>query len=491
MTAAPARPARSLDLIIACLLFAGLATIYYATTSGITSSNDGSHYALLRTMVENRAFTLNQFDDYAEGNDIALTPDGRLFSDRPPGTALAAAPLYALAGILPEPFAHLPSRHDPGSPRLVYVMLLPALAGAATAVTLYGLLRAGGVRPGAALTAVVFFGLGTIQWKYSTVLFSHVLSGFLVILSVALALWLAERPGRHWAWFVLLGFVLGAAVVVEYSNALVVLIVGGYWLIRAWPEGRRRPVATLLALAAGGAVPALFLAAYNTLNFGGPLTLSYAYAVNYPWAGSFGTTFNFPLLPGLRALLLGGEGGGWCGGPCLNQGLFLLSPVLLVALPGFVAYYRRRPSWFWLTTAIFLAYLLLFARHHTSHGFTGDGRYLAPFLGLLVLPLGFALDWLLRPGRTPAGQAGRAALALLVYGLFYLSLLNQFLHIGRSYNYDLDLGALTMPLTGPQNWPVVLGSVFRNTANLPLLWLGLAVGLLLVFALGRRVPLPR
>jgi hypothetical protein len=45
-----------------------------------------------------------------------------------------------------------------------------------------------------------------------------------------------------------------------------------------------------------------------------------------------------------------------------------------------------------------------------------------------------------------------------------------------------------MPLTGPQNWPVVLGSVFRNTANLPLLWLGLAVGLLLVFALGRRVP---
>jgi hypothetical protein len=165
--------------------------------------------------------------------------------------------------------------------------------------------------------------------------------------------------------------------------------------------------------------------------------------------------------------------------------------VLLVALPGFVAYYRRRPSWFWLTTAIFLAYLLLFARHHTSHGFTGDGRYLAPFLGLLVLPLGFALDWLLRPGRTPAGQAGRAALALLVYGLFYLSLLNQFLHIGRSYNYDLDLSALTMPLTGPQNWPVVLGSVFRNTANLPLLWLGLAVGLLLVFALGRRVPLPR
>ena len=71
-----------------------------ARLSTITSSNDGSHYALLRTMVANRAFTLNQFDDFAEGNDIAITPDGRLFSDRPPGTAVAGIPFYWLGGLL-------------------------------------------------------------------------------------------------------------------------------------------------------------------------------------------------------------------------------------------------------------------------------------------------------------------------------------------------------------------------------------------------------
>lgn len=76
------------DRLIATALFAGLSFVYFITLAGITSSNDGSHYALLRTMVDNRAFALRQFDDFAEGNDVAIAPEGRLFSDRPPGTAI-------------------------------------------------------------------------------------------------------------------------------------------------------------------------------------------------------------------------------------------------------------------------------------------------------------------------------------------------------------------------------------------------------------------
>ena len=253
------------DRLVAAALFVGLALVTFMTLAGITSSNDGSHYALLRTMVENRSFTLNQFDDYAEGNDVAITPDGRLFSDRPPGTAVAAIPFYLLGGLLtadplPNPLpegegvedplpnpppqgegtedplpegeaavspallpprspAPLPSRHDAGNPRLPYVLLLPVLAGAGTAALLYGLLRYLDIRRAAALTAVIFFALGTTHWKYSAVLYSHALSGFLVVLAVTLALLLAERELAGWSWYALLGFALGAAVVVEYSNA--------------------------------------------------------------------------------------------------------------------------------------------------------------------------------------------------------------------------------------------------------------------------------
>lgn len=471
-------PGRRTDRLISLFLFVGLSLVYFATVTGITSSNDGSHYALLRTMVENRAFTLNQFDDYAEGNDIAITPDGRLFSDRPPGTALAAVPFYLLGGPLPDPLAPVPSRHDADNPRLPYVLLLPVLAGAGTVVILYQLLRRLEISPAATLTAVLFFALGTIHWKYSTVLFSHALSGFLVTLSVYLTLLLADREITHWSYYLLLGLVTGSAVVVEYSNLLVVGVLGIFWLAQSRAIGMRRVLLAIFPWLVGSAIPLLFLAYYNTTNFGNPWTVSYAYAVNYPWAGSFGTTFNFPLLPGLRALLWWGEGGGWCGGPpCVNQGIFLLSPVLILAVPGLFLYWRRRPAWFWLTTGLFLVYLLLFARHHTSHGFTADGRYLAPFLTLLVPPLGFTLDWLLSPHRRPLF---RAAAALVVYGLFFLSLANQIGHIGTSYHYTLDLSRLQTPLAAPSNWAYLAETILPNAANLPLLIAPAALILLLI-----------
>jgi hypothetical protein len=458
----------------------GLALLYYATVSGITSSNDGSHYALLRTMVENRAFTLNPFDPFAEGNDIAVTPDGRLFSDRPPGTALAAVPFYLSGPALIEPLAPLPSRHDADNPRLPYVLMLPVLAGAATAVVLYRLQRRLGIRPAAALTAVLFFALGTIHWKYSTVLFSHALSGFLAILSIYLTLLLADRALYGRGWYLLLGLATGSAVVVEYSNLLLAGVLAAYWLLKLAGEGLRSMLAGAFWWLIGSLIPLSFLAFYNTVNFGHPLTLSYAYAINYPWAGSFATTFNFPLLPGLRAMLWWGEGGGWCGGPpCVNQGLFLLSPVMLLALPGLVLYARRRPAWFLLTTGLFIAYLLLFSTHHTFHGFTADGRYLMPFLGLLVPPLGLALDWLLSAGRRPIVRAG---VALGVYGLFFLSVFNQFNHIGTSYNYTLDWADLQLPMAAPANWGYLAAAVFPNTANLPLL-LAPALILLVVAAI--------
>jgi hypothetical protein len=268
--------------------------------------------------------------------------------------------------------------------------------------------------------------------------------------------------------------------VVEYSNALLVIFVGVFWLWRTWPRAARRPLTTILPWLIGGLIPAVFLAGYNAANFGSPWTLSYAYAVNYPWAGAFATTFSFPLWPGLRALLWQGEGGGWCGGSCLNQGIFLLSPVLLLALPGLVIFFRRNRPAFVLILGLFVVYLLLFAQHHTFHGFTGDGRYLTPFLGLLAPALGFALDWLFAPQRRPLV---RAALVFLVFGLFFLSLGNQLLHIGTSYNYTLDPAQLQSPPARPGNWGALARAAFPNAANWPVLILPLAALVALLFLL--------
>ena len=447
------------------ILFLFFSALYFATGSGITSSNDGSHYALMRTMVENHSFGLEQFDNYAEGNDVAIV-DGRLYSDRPPGTAVTAIPFYLIGKVLPKPLAPLPSRHDAENPALLYVLLLPVWAGAGTITLLYLLLRRQGMAAPAALLACLALGLGTAHWKYSSVLFSHALSSFLVLLAIYLALELARRPDAGWFRYALLGLVLGWSVVVEYSNALLVVVVGLFvlgWGIR--PFRPRRLALTLIPFTLAGLLPAVFLAYYNNANFGSFFTLSYAYALNYPWAGEFGSTFSTPLWAGLKAMLYFGESGGWCGGPCYNQGLFLLSPVLLLALPGFWWYARRNGRAFALTTAVFLIYLLLFARHYTSHGFTGDGRYLVPFLSLLAIPLAYFWEWMLG-----VGNGRRAVILQLVgYGLFFLSLRNIALHIGFSYNYTLDLSQLDPMIARPANWRYLLDVLLPNRGNLPLL----------------------
>lgn len=471
-------PLARADWLISVLLFVGLSSLYFATTSGITSSNGGSHYALTRTLVQNHTFALMEFDDYAEGNDIAIRDDV-LYSDRPPGTALMATLFYQigspLAVLLAPLAAPLPSRHDADNPHLLYVMLLPVWAGAGTAVLLYLLLRRLGIEGPAALTAVLMFALGTIHWKYSSVLFSHALSSFLVLLALFLAL--SCQPATKPSVYFGLGFVLGYAVLVEYSNALLVVLVGLYLLGQVRPFTLHQFSRSLLPLVLGGLLPALFLGYYNNLNFGSPFTLSYAYAINYPWASQFRTTFNFPILAGLRSLIFFGTGDGQCDPVCYNQGFLLISPILAVALSGFFLYARHSWRAFLLTTAVFLTYLLLFAAHRTSHGFTGDGRYLAPFLSLLIIPLAYSLTWL-RQLQAPH-PLRHSFLTFLIYGLFFLSAHNILLHIGFSYNYTLDFNQFSDLVTSPQNWLVVYKALFRNVSNLPILWL-LEGGLILL-----------
>ena len=463
------------DWLISLLLFVTLSSFYFATVSGITSSNDGSHYALTRTIVQNRTFALKQFDDYAEGNDIAIR-DNVLYSDRPPGTALLATAFYQLGSLLPSPLSPLPSRHDADNPNLLYVMLLPVWAGAGTAVLLYYFLRKLGVRTEVSITAILFFSLGTIHWKYSTVLFSHALSSFLVVLSLYLAL-IHQPPRKFWPTF-FLGFTLGFSVLVEYSNALLVVILGLYLLWESQPFTLNSLIRSPLPFLLGGLLPALFLAYYNTVNFGSPLMLSYAYAVNYPWATEFRTTFSYPILNGLRSLIIFGRGDGWCDPVCYNQGFLLLSPILALAIPGFYLYAQQSWRLFLLTTAVFLTYLLLFAAHRTSHGFTGDGRYLAPFLSLLALPLACTLAWLQQ--QQAKYPLRHTLLTLFTYTIFFLSAHNIFLHIGRSYNYNLDLTQLNDLVVSPQNWYALFTAVFPNVGNLPLLCL-LEGGVVLLF----------
>ncbi len=465
------------DRLTALALFAVISSLCYATSAGITSSNDGSHYALLRAMADEGRFRIETYAHFAEGNDLAIR-DGVIYSDRPPGTALLGIPFYVVGGLLPPPIQALPTRHDEGNPRLAYLLMLPALAAGGVVAVVYQLLRACRLPAEAALTASIALGTGSTLFKYGGVLFSHALSALLVVSGVALAL-SAGRAGRlKPAAALALGLTLGLSLTVEYSNVLFVAIVLLYLVLSLKGRLMRRPNRAAAALlAAALALPIGFLLAYHTVSFGGPLTTSYRYAINYPWAASLRTTFDVPLSQGLPGML-------WYGHDARgeeNQGLLLLMPITLAAAGGLWPYLRSWGREAALTLGLFGVYLVLFATHHTFSGFTADGRYLMPFLPLWFLPLGFAIAEIhtLRP------SARRAALLLFVYGLLFLSVRNMLAHIAFSYNYHLDPGLVARRAATPANWSYLLGDVFVNWPNLPLLWLVEAAALGMLAGLGR------
>ncbi len=452
------------DRAIAATLFVIVSSIYFATLSGITSSNDGSHYALVRAMVDRGSFEISPFLAFTEHQDFAERGELR-FSDRPPGTALIAAPLYALGYLAPTPPAPLPSKHDAENPRLLYAVLAAPLSAAGAVAICYLTLRQRLQRSeSSALLIAIALALGTISWKYGSVLYSHAVGMLVVWAAFAITLRLEQRPLSGQRWWLALGAVLGFAPLVEYTNLVFMGLLGGYSLsilarLRRGPAGRHA-VGSLAALAAGAAVPMGALLAYNTLNFGGPFELSTFNVDTTRWPQNAGLAADFatPLRVGLPAMLIYGQN---------NQGLFLLTPFSLLSFAGLVPMWRANRRHTLLTVGLFMAMLLLFAKSTTFNPLTNDGRYLAPFIGLWLIPTAYWLDDVYQP--LHRGIA-RLLLDLAIFGLLWLSIRNQILHIAFSWNYGLDYASLSPMATTPGNIALILRTVFRNTANLPLLW---------------------
>jgi len=465
---------------MAAALFVALSSIMFATITGVTSSNDGSHYAAVRAIVETGAFEINPFWDYTEHVDYAFVGE-RKFSDRPPATALAASITYGLGQVLPPAIVTIPSKHDAENARMIYAVMAAALMMAgAVALFFLSLRRHFGVSAAGALLASLALGLGTAYWKYGSLLYSHATAAFLTWVALFL-IFEAERDMRpRWFHALGIGLALAASTLAEYTHAIFAMIATLYGAAvfgKTFVDGIKsseRGVwwGRLVALAGGIAIPLIFLLIYNTINFGGPFELS-AYHVNtdiWPMDQSLLTQFTTTISVGLVALTVYGSD---------NQGLFLLSPIALAGLPGLLILFRRFRRRGVMMIGAFVAFLLLVSTYSTFNPLTNDSRYLTPYLGLWFMPAALWLD------ERVAGlklDTPRAMLwALLIFGLVWLSIRNQFMVIAFSWNHDLDLAQLKPGAIPLENVTLLLGTVFRDTLNLPLLWLVEALGAAAIF----------
>ncbi|VVB54906.1 6-pyruvoyl-tetrahydropterin synthase related domain; membrane protein [uncultured archaeon] len=347
-------------------------------------TNPGSRFMLVKALV--KYHTLQVPEDEMKvysGMDYSIR-NGVIYSDKPPGLAYSLVPAYLIGNLLyylniPLPVSGYYNDPADGYAYTIIVLMIAAISA-------YGALRTydSGIllnlSERASLAAAFILSAGTIYWVYAPTLFSHATTATcLVVAFYHMLVWRRDGGLRQ---LVYAGGWLGYAVTVDTTVLFVFPLYFAYVAVESLISskdvrdygGVRKDINHLLkawgALAALVLLCGLLLAAYNTVAFGSPNQSAYQYA-------GMSSTQNFKNNPieGYYILLVST----W-------RGLFFYSPILLLALPGAILLYRKRPS-----EALFLICVpvvhttFISAYSYASGGLAFGPRHLVLFLPFLAL----------------------------------------------------------------------------------------------------------
>ena len=375
--------------------------------------NQNSRFDLTRAIVEDGSLRIDRFerntgDEACRDGDrvCAKVPRGRprpssyaYYCDKAPGVSLLGVPAWAIVYALAD---------DKPSPRALAIgawastVLAVGVPSALAVVAFMAIgLALGATRPQACALAVAW-ALATLAWPYATLMYGHQLLAALLVIALALVVTVPSVSLRRAA---AIGAVLGAAVVVEYTAVLGALPI----VVLALRRGPWRGV--LVGGVLGALPPAIVLAAYHAVAFGGPLTLPYEFSTQpHRHQGAF-MGLGAPDPEALWGIL-----------GSAYRGLFYSAPWLLLALPGAVLLWRAGQQAVVLVSG---SIFVLFVWMNSSlvdwqGGWAMGARYLVPaipFLALLSLGVVRALPTAPRPR-----VAAIAAIALAITGSAYLML---------------------------------------------------------------------
>ena len=300
--------------------------------------------------------------------------DGHVYSKKGVAPALAFLPMRWLARFLP------------GVGLLQTTFLTNALITLLAALLVGDIARRLGYGRRTATALALIYGLATLAWPYATHLFGEPLSA----LSLTAALWalVALKQQGGWRWSLVLGAALGVAVATSAVYALLLPLFGLVWFFHQSTSSRTssasastsdsgprtsdtRPRTSLLrhllALLTPLVLTAGFLLWYNWMRFGHPLDTGYHFEA--------GEGFNGPLLAGLYGLLLSPY-----------RGILYHQPLTLLALIGFVSFWRKHRWVAGLTAAVAVVLVLVFSKWWIWWGgFAWGPRFLVPLAPYLVL----------------------------------------------------------------------------------------------------------
>ena len=370
----PARSRRLGILAIVCLALAA------ATVMQASGWNQSSHYALTKSIAGGSP----SIDPYRQWTGDKAKFEGRWYSSRAPGLAILSVPAYASLELVGAP--GLAASADALKREGEATWALGLWAAVLPLALILVLVRRLGerVEPGLGTPAAIALGAGTLLLPFSTMLFSHVLSAALGFAAFAL-LWREREVRPRALWLAGAGVLAGLGVAAEYPTVFIGIALGLYAISRR-PEpeaasGRGPRLASVarrgLAYSAGAIAGVMPLLAYNQWAFGSPTHLAYA-DLKAHQSGFFGIGIPNPAVA-VEILFS-------------SRGLFVLAPILVLALVGIVLLARRGLRAEAYTIAgVALAYLLYNAGYFLPFGGEVPGpRFLISALPFLGVPLALA-----------------------------------------------------------------------------------------------------
>jgi hypothetical protein len=369
-----------------------------------SNPNELSRFQTVVAFVETGSFAIDsQLATLGDHEDKAAA-GGRFYSNKAPGLAFAAIPVYRLLRVV------FPPPDSPTAPVLFLLRLFTVSLVCVVALLRFArrmLLSREGESAAALVTFAVAFGTPFLYYARS--FFAHAWTASLVFLAwdVMRESAAAASPGGRRGRLAAAGFLAGWALISEYTVAPVVLALG----VRAalFPPGRRSGATNVLSFAGGAALPVGLLLAYQAACFGSPFLPSYA-RESYPAYAELAARrfFGFGLPSPAVALA-------YLFHPA--RGILLFSPFFLWAGVGAARWWRdrrERTDGMLAVVATAVTFLLLTGYPNWHGGWALGSRYLLPLLFIPAAALPFVLV-------TPLSRGLFAAAAVFAVGVHLLA----------------------------------------------------------------------
>lgn len=365
----------------------------------INSANELPRIYLIKAIADEHRFAVDTgVKRWVDTGDISPS-GGHKYSNKAPGSSMmAAAPYFVVRVIAGEP-----SLAATFWIARVFAGILPMLA---FLVLLYRFLERVAPDPAIRKLVLVAYALGSMAMTYSILFYSHQLAAICAASAWILALDVVDgrRPMRA---MVVAGALAGASPLVDYQAVFAIVPVAIYVLVRMvpsrdWPREKTLRAVGLATL--GAAIPIAILLGYHTVCFGSPLRTGYDASTVYAHHHQQGFL-------GITELRWEAFHGSFF---APDNGLFALSPWLLLAIPGGVLAWRVRERGIVVVGACVAAIFILFISsiNFWRGGWEVGPRYITAMLPFLVPLVAAALQaW-----RSSALALGLAA-STIVFGV--------------------------------------------------------------------------